>query len=701
MSTICQAQHCGGEKTEDDSQLSIILILGGTRIGKSNPNCFWIADDSIVSVACGDGHAAVVTKKGRLLTFGSNGDGQSGIGEADKNSARPKVLKSLKAKHVVQVACGSQHTIVISKPAQAFAFGRNAEHQLGIEDSVKQAVPMEIRSLRSMLIRLVSAGAEHSAALTGDGQLLVWGSNSFGQLGIVGVREAKVPERLPFPDGIKYVDCGYWHTAIISKANTLHTFGEGRKGQLGTGKLENCCSPCLVPGLNDCTQVSCGARHTLALTGNGKVYSFGEGTNGQLGLGLKVTSTLLPALITSLTNVHSISCGSTHSGCITGCGDMFLWGNNQCGKIDSRTDPRSNYYVPKLVERYVKYGITQLALGGYHSIVIGNKCSQKEEAIYLRRMASETEKTAKAQLVNASAVIDGSITSVKTTGQLSPDVSLADPEQWISSAYDYINSTVRDGSQRNETAIARSLNRRQFSEHQLTQAAYPSNQQSQEVMVWKRSSLPYYCENLATLGQHRTRKHVEPSLHQNNDASSHEIEKGKESYGQGNGERRSPRMARAQTQMDNAGKERRLLTIKKETGLNKILHSSPHDGALQVRLAARKDRTLDVDQNPEGKKDKEKVERDVNAGMENSAVEETMKTPQKSILKKPSRQNGCSNSAISKASSGEAGNQDDSSELSVKKSVVRFLRRNTYPDQVATIQHETERSQRSRMCTIL
>ncbi|KHJ44943.1 regulator of condensation [Trichuris suis] len=227
-------------------------------------------------------------------------------------------ILGLNAKHIFQVACGTQHTIVISKLDQAFAFGRNTEYQLGLGDSTTRKVPTEIRSLRGICIRCVSAGAEHSAALTGGGQLLVWGSNAVGQLGIAGVHETKVPERMPFRDDIKYVNCGYWHTAIISKENTLHTFGEGRKGQLGTGKLENCYLPCLVPGIGDCTQVSCGAKHTLALTGDGKVYSFGEGTNGQLGLGLRVTSSLLPTLICNLTDVFSISCGSMHSGCITG-----------------------------------------------------------------------------------------------------------------------------------------------------------------------------------------------------------------------------------------------------------------------------------------------------------------------------------------------------------------------------------------------
>ncbi|KHJ44941.1 hypothetical protein D918_04752 [Trichuris suis] len=71
-----------------------------------------------------------------------------------------------------------------------------------------------------------------------------------------------------------------------------------------------------------------------------------------------------------------------------------------------------------------------------------------------------------------------------------------------------------------------------------------------------------------------------------------------------------------------------------------------------------------------------------------------MKTPQKSILKKPTQYNGRKNDVKSRSPSEEAGNQDNIAESSAKKSVVRFLRRNTYPDQVATTQHEAERNQR-------
>ncbi|KHJ44944.1 hypothetical protein D918_04755 [Trichuris suis] len=97
MSTFCQSQHYEVEEAENDSQLSVVLTLGGTKIDEHSPSCFWLGDDSITAVACGYGHAAVVTKKGCVLTFGSNRWGQSGTEEEGENSGNPKIIKSMKA----------------------------------------------------------------------------------------------------------------------------------------------------------------------------------------------------------------------------------------------------------------------------------------------------------------------------------------------------------------------------------------------------------------------------------------------------------------------------------------------------------------------------------------------------------------------------------------------------------------------------
>lgn len=56
--------------------------------------------------------------------------------------------------------------------------------QLGHGDLVKRNIPTKIEELRDKKITQISAGKKHSAALTNDGYIYLWGSNEYCQLGM-------------------------------------------------------------------------------------------------------------------------------------------------------------------------------------------------------------------------------------------------------------------------------------------------------------------------------------------------------------------------------------------------------------------------------------------------------------------------------------------------------------------------------------
>ena len=57
-----------------------VFTFGKSRFAENVPSKFWIRQDLIVELSCGDEHTAVVTKSGRLFMFGSNEWGQLGLG---------------------------------------------------------------------------------------------------------------------------------------------------------------------------------------------------------------------------------------------------------------------------------------------------------------------------------------------------------------------------------------------------------------------------------------------------------------------------------------------------------------------------------------------------------------------------------------------------------------------------------------------
>jgi hypothetical protein len=99
--------------------------------------------DPIVILACGGGHTMVVTASEKVMAFGRNNRGQLGVGDMDHHG-RPSLVKGLCGKDIVQVECGSKHTIVLTRDNQLYAIGRNTEGQLGMGEVEQKPDPTPV-----------------------------------------------------------------------------------------------------------------------------------------------------------------------------------------------------------------------------------------------------------------------------------------------------------------------------------------------------------------------------------------------------------------------------------------------------------------------------------------------------------------------------------------------------------------------------
>lgn len=119
------------------------------------------------------------------------------------------------------------------------------------------------------------------------------------------------------------VSCGEDHTVIAVHSNQVLAFGSNQSGQLGIGTEEDHVEPVevLIPDL-DYIQHRCsvqsvvgGANHTIVLLNNGKIYGFGDNSFGQLGPQLPLENMLTPADIQFPTNekVSMISCAKNYT----------------------------------------------------------------------------------------------------------------------------------------------------------------------------------------------------------------------------------------------------------------------------------------------------------------------------------------------------------------------------------------------------
>eukprot|EP00741_Cyanophora_paradoxa_P020602 tig00021275_g19886.t1 len=82
---------------------------------------FWV--EGAAAVYCGDKHCAVVTRNGRLFTWGRGGSGRTGHGD-QADSGVPRRVRAVPP--VVDMSLGGEHTLAVAADGEVYAFGHTS-----------------------------------------------------------------------------------------------------------------------------------------------------------------------------------------------------------------------------------------------------------------------------------------------------------------------------------------------------------------------------------------------------------------------------------------------------------------------------------------------------------------------------------------------------------------------------------------------
>ncbi|MFH4974209.1 hypothetical protein AB6A40_000918, partial [Gnathostoma spinigerum] len=91
--------------------------------------------------------------------------------------------KSLPDIKVSAVSCGNYHTIVLGADRQIFTFGSNCHGQLGVGHTNRCMGPQKVNLPPGTQVVQIAAGSNHSVLRTADGSVLTFGAYRQGQLG--------------------------------------------------------------------------------------------------------------------------------------------------------------------------------------------------------------------------------------------------------------------------------------------------------------------------------------------------------------------------------------------------------------------------------------------------------------------------------------------------------------------------------------
>ena len=74
----------------------------------------------------------------------------------------------------IQMECGGDYTVGLTKNGDVYAWGSNGSGQLGHGDNEPRTIPTKVESLDGRVITKISCGETHTAALTDKGEILTW-----------------------------------------------------------------------------------------------------------------------------------------------------------------------------------------------------------------------------------------------------------------------------------------------------------------------------------------------------------------------------------------------------------------------------------------------------------------------------------------------------------------------------------------------
>ncbi|XP_075423808.1 secretion-regulating guanine nucleotide exchange factor isoform X2 [Ascaphus truei] len=243
-----------------------------------------------------------------------------------------------------------------------FAWGANSYGQLGLGNRNDVLLPQQLMAFpgNQQPIKSISGGGGHSAALTDAGELFVCGQNKDGQLGLNHNEDVSCFTLCAalLSSRVSKVACGWDFTVILTGSGELLSCGSNSFSQLGIPQAESCPVPKQLSVLKEkVLDVAAGLRHALALTESGQVFQWGLGlaSHAKRASHGKPTSAFLlakePCRVPGLENVRGkkVTAGSHHSVVLTEAGDMYVWGSNKHGQL---LHPESFLAEPQKVEAH-------------------------------------------------------------------------------------------------------------------------------------------------------------------------------------------------------------------------------------------------------------------------------------------------------------------------------------------------------------
>ncbi|CAI5655741.1 unnamed protein product [Oreochromis niloticus] len=279
----------------------------------------------------------------------------------------------LKNDHPKHMSCGGEHSAVITENGRLLMFGGNTWGQLGLRIKPSARKPTSVKALKSEKVKLAACGRDHTIVCTFHGSVYSAGSNQDGQLGLGHCDKSTYFHLLrPFCDWapIKMLSAGCNTSAALTEDGRLFMWGDNSVGQIAFGDEGFAAEPREVHVGEAVIWVSCGYKHSAFVTVYGRLYTFGESANGRLGLQKEqLANHRVPQQVQGvLGHVTRVCCGGEHTVVLTEK-NVYTFGRGQYGQLGHGTF-LFEVHLPKALQHFCNSKVRHIACGENHTAVV-------------------------------------------------------------------------------------------------------------------------------------------------------------------------------------------------------------------------------------------------------------------------------------------------------------------------------------------
>lgn len=283
------------------------------------------------------------------------------------------MVGSISYAQIAQISAGNEHTCAVTESGGAKCWGANYTGELGNGAySLRSLTPTDVVGLTSS-VRSIAAGSGHACALTTEDGVKCWGNNAWGQLGNSSLIESsnRPVDVVGLASGVESISANDYFTCAVLRSGGVKCWGNNRSGQLGDASAVYASRvPVDVKGLSmPVVAVALGGDHACALSSAGGVKCWGYNAAGQIGGGLHYS--LAPVDVAGATSgVAGIAAGREHTCLVTTSGAVKCWGSNHAGQLGDGTE--NNLSRSPVAVTGLGSGVVAIAAGGKHSCAVSS-----------------------------------------------------------------------------------------------------------------------------------------------------------------------------------------------------------------------------------------------------------------------------------------------------------------------------------------